>query len=334
MIYVELPPETAASQQRLPFYLSMEEHLARNYDGEYFVMWQVNPTVIYGRNQDVRAEVNIPFCIDNNIQFYRRKSGGGCVYADRNNVMTALITSSTRVEETFAGYCRRVADALRGLGLDAEANGRNDILIGGRKVSGNAFHHLPGRSIVHGTMLYDTDPATMQQALTPSAGKLAAKGVSSVRSHITTIREHLPGLGIKAFKDFLRAQLSDSTMTLTQEDVAEIRRIEAPYYKPEWLYGTTVSERRGRRIRIEGCGEFAPEVTTDAQGVIRSVRLTGDFFPLADIDAALLSRLDGVPLTRDAIASALDGIEVGEVISGLSNEQFITLLIPQHNGRD
>ena len=179
----------------------MEEHLARNYGGEYFVMWQVLPTVIYGRNQDVRAEVNIPFCIDNNIQFYRRKSGGGCVYADRNNIMTALISSSTEVEATFAEYCRRVAATLRELGLDAEANGRNDIVIGSRKVSGNAFHHLPGRSIVHGTMLYDTDPATMQKALTPSSEKLAAKGVSSVRSHITTIREHLPHLDIEEFKD-------------------------------------------------------------------------------------------------------------------------------------
>lgn len=334
MIYVELPPETAASQQRLPFYLSMEEHLARNFDGEYFVMWQVNPTVIYGRNQDVYAEVNLPFCLENNIQFYRRKSGGGCVYADPNNIMTALITSSTRVEETFAAYCNRMAAALRELGLDAEANGRNDILIGGRKVSGNAFHHLPGRSIVHGTMLYDTDAATMQQALTPSAGKLAAKGVSSVCSHITTIREHLLGLGIEDFKEFLRRHLSDSTMTLTSDDVAEIRRIEAPYYKPEWLYGTTAVERRGRRVRIEGSGEFSPEVTTDSRGIILSVRLTGDFFPLADIDGALLRHLEGVPLTPTALASALAGIKVEEVISGLSNKQFITLLIPDNNGRD
>ncbi len=334
MIYVELPPAIAASQQRLPFYLSMEEHLARNYGGEYFVMWQVLPTVIYGRNQDVRAEVNIPFCIDNNIQFYRRKSGGGCVYADRNNIMTALISSSTEVEATFAEYCHRLAATLRELGLDAEANGRNDIVIGSRKVSGNAFHHLPGRSIVHGTMLYDTDPATMQKALTPSTEKLAAKGVSSVRSHITTIREHLPQLGIEEFKDFLRSRLSDSTMTLTDDDVAEIRRIEAPYYDPAWLYGTTSAQRRHGRVRIEGCGEFSPEIITDADGIIKSVKLTGDFFPLADIDSGLLRHLRGVALTPEALADALSGIDAGETISGLSNEQLITLLISDNHGRD
>lgn len=187
---------------------------------------------------------------------------------------------------------------------------------------------------MHGTMLYDTDPATMQKALTPSSEKLAAKGVSSVRSHITTIREHLPHLDIEEFKDFLRSRLSDSTMTLTDDDVAEIRRIEAPYHDPAWLYGTTSAQRRHGRVRIEGCGEFSPEIITDADGIIKSVKLTGDFFPLADIDSGLLRHLRGVALTPEALAEALSGIDAGEIISGLSNEQLITLLISDNHGRD
>ncbi|MDY3858472.1 MAG: lipoate protein ligase C-terminal domain-containing protein [Muribaculaceae bacterium] len=327
MIYAELPPEVAATPHSLPFYLAMEEHLARNFTGEYFVMWQVEPTVIFGRNQDPYAEVNLDYCRSNGIQFYRRRSGGGAVYADRNNIMTALITSSTEVESTFAGYCRRLADTLRSLGLDAEASGRNDVLIGGRKVSGNSFHHLPGRSIVHGTMLYDADPDTMDRALTPSDAKLHAKGVSSVRSHITTIREYLPQLSIADFRSYLRQHLSDGVMTLSQADVEEIRRIEAPYYTDEWTFGGH-HPRAKRPVRIEGAGEFIADVAVTPDGRIESLSLTGDFFTLQDVDRCLLDRLRGAPLTHDGIASALGGVNAADVIAGLSNENLITLIIP------
>lgn len=144
----------------------------------------------------------------------------------------------------------------------------------------------------------------------------------------------MPQLGIEEFKEFLRTRLSDSTMTLTDDDVAEIRRIEAPYYDPAWLYGTTSAQRRHSRVRIEGCGEFSPEIITDADGIIKSVKLTGDFFPLADIDSGLLRHLRGVALTPEALAEALSGIDAGEIISGLSNEQLITLLISDNHGRD
>lgn len=336
MIYAQLPPEIAGATQRLPFYLAMEEHLARNFDGEYFTMWQVEPTVIFGRNQDPGAEVNISYCRENGINFYRRKSGGGCVYADINNIMTAVITSSTAVEATFARYCRTLADTLRKLGLDAEASGRNDILIGGRKVSGNSFLRLPGRSVIHGTLLYDTDPCRMEHALTPSAAKLGAKGVNSVRSHVTTIREHLPELSIGEFRAFLRENLSDSTMTLTTDDVEEIRRIEAPYYSPEWIFSghTVARSRRGKTagsVRIEGAGEFTAEVTRRPGGTIAAVNLSGDFFPLADIDASLLSRLRGAKLSPEGIRTALQGVDVSSVIAGLSEQQLINLLIPANS---
>ena len=335
MIYVELPSEIAAKTQRLPFYLAMEEHLARNYDGEYFVMWQVNPTVIFGRNQDIFSEVNLTYCRDNGIEFYRRKSGGGCVYANLDNIMTAVITSSTEVETTFAAHCENLAATLRQLGLDASASGRNDVLIGGRKVSGNSFHHLPGRSIVHGTLLYDTDIESMSGALTPSTTKLAAKGVGSVRSHITTIREHLPQIDIAYLKEFLRSNLSDSTMTLSMADVEEIRRIEAPYYTHEWIYGGKNHARAASSaipVRIEGAGEFIAEVERASDGLtINKVTLTGDFFPLNDIGPALLDKLIGVPLTPQGISEALRGTDVPSVIAGLTEKQFINLLIPENS---
>ena len=84
MKYVKLPEDT---QHKLPFYLAMEEYLAEHCGEDLLFTWQVEPTVIFGRNQVMLAEVNVDYCEQHHIQYYRRKSGGGCVYADRGNIM-------------------------------------------------------------------------------------------------------------------------------------------------------------------------------------------------------------------------------------------------------
>ena len=332
MIYACLPPAPGGKPRPLPFYLAMEEHLARNYSGEYFFMWQVDPTVIFGRCQNPFAEVNLDYCRREGISTYRRKSGGGCVYADPDNIMMSYITSSDRVTTTFTRYCDMVADTLRQLGLDASATGRNDILIGDRKVSGNAFYHLHGRGIVHGTMLFDADPARMAMALTPSEAKLRAKGVNSVRSHVTTISEHLPYMTIDRFLEHCRNRLCDSEQQMTPDDIAEIRRIAEEYFTDEWIWGRYSGERNTCR-RIDGVGEFAisadliPPLRPGDPPRISKVNLQGDFFLLSDLDDGLLDRLKDVPLTRQAITQALSESQPEDVISGLSKEELTTLLL-------
>ncbi len=221
LIYPVLP-EGAADGRHLPWFLAMEEHLARNYSGEFFFTWSVGPTVIFGRHQIVEAEVNLPYCRENGIEFFRRKSGGGCVYADRDNLMLCMVASSADVPSTFARYCGAVADALRALGIPADVSGRNDITIEGRKVSGNSFLRIPpSRSVVHGTMLLDSDPTAMAAALTPSREKLAAKGVASVRSRVTTLREYLPELTREQLHRHLVERFcGDHRLLLTTADIA------------------------------------------------------------------------------------------------------------------
>lgn len=333
MIYAALPELPGGKPRPLPFYLAMEEHLARNRDGEFFFMWQVEPTVIFGRCQNPLAEVNIDYCRREGIQTYRRKSGGGCVYADMNNIMFSHITTSGEVTSTFTKYCRMVADTLRQLGLDASATGRNDVVIGDRKVSGNAFYHLHGRGIVHGTMLYDADLPRMSQAITPSQAKLRAKGVRSVRSHVTTIREHLPHLTINDFKDFCRNRLCDSEMVMTPDDIAEISRISQGYFTDEWIWGRHTGEGNTSRRRVEGVGEFsvsidvAPPSEPGTPPVIRKVDLQGDFFLLSDLDEGLLDRLKGVKLQREDILEALDTTNPGKVIAGITPGLMADLLL-------
>lgn len=339
MIYAELPQSTGPVARPLPFYLAMEEHLARNYrQGEFFFIWQVEPTVIFGRCQNPFAEVNLEYCRENGIHTYRRKSGGGCVYADMNNLMFSHITSSDEVTTTFSRYCRMIASTLRKLGLDASATGRNDVLIGDRKVSGNAFYHLHGRSIVHGTMLFDADPTVMAAAITPSEAKLRAKGVASVKSHITTIHDHLPNLTIDDFRSFCRENLCDSTMTMTPADLAEISRIAREYFTDDWIWGRFGNDpadardnsgcHASRRHRIDGVGEFAlsvaltPPPAPGIPPVIRKINLQGDFFLLSDLDESLLDPLIGVEFTYDAILDRLRQLNPSEVIAGLTPESF------------
>ena len=253
MIYVKLPN---AKSRRLPFYLAMEEYVARELPAQdYFFIWQVEPTVIFGRNQLVDSEIDVNFCRNHGIQFYRRKSGGGCVFADRSNLMLSYITPTTNVNFTFNRYMLMVEDALQRLGVDARTSGRNDILIAGKKVSGNAFYHLPGRSIVHGTMLYDTNLDYMLNATTPSRTKLRSKGVESVRQHITTLCNHI-NLTIEQLKEHLRTVLCDSEILLSEADVAAIEQLEQEYYDDAFIYGNNPAASLTKVQRIEGVGEF------------------------------------------------------------------------------
>ncbi len=202
----------------------------------FFFLWQVEPTVIFGRHQVIENEVNIDYCREHGIQFYRRKSGGGCVYADTHNVMMSYITRSDEVQTTFKEYMDMVCGMLRELGLEATSTEHNDVLIGGRKVSGNAFYHLPGWSIVHGTMLFDTDMNHMLSAITPPQQKLTKHGVESVRQRITLLKEHTD-LTIEEFKAFAIKRLCDKEYQLTTEDVKNIETIEQEYLNPKFIYG-------------------------------------------------------------------------------------------------
>ena len=147
MLYVTLPEEKT---RKASFYLAMEEFVARNVlDDDCLFYWQVEPSVIFGRNQLIGNEVNLEYCKSHAIDIFRRKSGGGCVYADKNNVMFSFITGEENVGLTFNRYINMMVLMLKRMGVNASATGRNDIVVDGRKVSGNAFYHIPGRSIVN-----------------------------------------------------------------------------------------------------------------------------------------------------------------------------------------
>lgn len=325
MKYISLPHNIT---HRLPFYLAMEEFVARNLDeDECFFMWQVAPTVIFGRNQLIENEVNLDYCRTHGIQTYRRKSGGGCVYADPDNIMFSYVARAQNVNFTFDRYLRLVAFVLRKLGIPAEASGRNDILINGRKVSGNAFYHLPGKSIVHGTMLFNTDMEHLVRAITPSNEKLISKGVESARQRVTNLSEHT-NIGIEEFKQFVREQLCESTIQLSEDDVAIIKQIEAEYLTDEFIYGNNPRYTLVKRGKTPTAGEL--EIRMEIKnGIVKKINLLGDYFLTGDLDNGLLKPLTGLPYKEEDFRYALESVNVGSIVLNLDTEQLLNILFKE-----
>jgi len=170
-------------------YLHIEQDLVQHIEEPLLFTWIVAPTVIYGRHQNAEAEVNEAYCREHGIQVVQRKSGGGCVYADRGNLMISYIDPSTHSEQVFARFLKMIAETLQSLGLPAVTTSHNDVLIEGRKVSGCACFTCPTGTIVHSTLLFDVDIETMMRAITPSSRKLSKHGVASVRQRVVNIRE-------------------------------------------------------------------------------------------------------------------------------------------------
>ena len=248
------------SGKRLVWYLAAEEYFAKNihilnqtytkgkqnskdnlnaYDGILFT-WIVSPTVIFGRHQVMENEVNVNFCRQNNIAMYRRKSGGGCVYADEGNLMISYISPSTHSEQVFQSYLDQMSNTLSQLGYDAVKSSHNDIMIGEHKVSGNACFALPQATIVHGTLLYDVNFEILQQAITPSREKLAKHGVQSVRQRVMNLKDIYPANGmiinsVLCLSRIIKSIWCNASYELTDRDLAAINSIEQEYLDPAFI---------------------------------------------------------------------------------------------------
>ena len=324
MKYILLPkPDTI---HQLPFYFAIEEYVARHYtDDDYFMGWRVNPTVMLGRNQLIDNEVNTDYCKEHKIDIFRRKSGGGCIYADKGCIQFSYISRAVNANKAFADYMQRMADLLKGLKIDAQLSGRNDILINGTKVSGCAFYQLSNRSVLHNSLLFDTQLDHLSNALTPAKEKLQSKGVASVRQRVTNVATYTQ-LDILAFMDYVRQEMcGKEVLELTEEDMKGIAEIEKELSSDDFVYGKNPKYSLVRKHRFEGVGTLEAHIELK-NNIIGSINMVGDYFLLGDIDHDFLSLLKGCEFTREAVEERLDGIDLSTIIRGLKLRQFLRLL--------
>lgn len=170
-------------------YLAMEADMVKTIQEPTVFTWVVSPTVIYGRHQLREQEVNEAYCASHGVRVVQRQSGGGCVYADRGNLMVSFVSPSTHSQEVFDAFLMLLSGALRDLGYDAVTTAHNDVLVAGRKVAGTACYTTPTGTVVHASMLYDVNLTDLEAAITPSEAKLAKHAVASVRQRVRNLRE-------------------------------------------------------------------------------------------------------------------------------------------------
>ena len=318
--------------RRAAFYLAAEEYVAAQLpEDNYLFSWQLKETVVMGRNQVAHQEVNLDFCQKEGIDVVRRKSGGGAIFADRNNIMWSLITGGGAVEPLFEEYASHMARALNELGANVTVSGRNDIVLkGGGKVCGNAFFHLPNRNIVHGTMLYDSNLQLMERALRPNVGKLESKGVKSMRSRVALLKDFLP-FGVDELRKRLRPLLCDRNIFLTETDVKAIEQIEKSYYEVSYIYGQPTKSDFSLVQHFEGCGTI--HLAFKLRGtLIEEVTLSGDYFEIDNAQRAFERAFKGKPFTPAALIGAVTERHPEQSIRSLTEKALTEWLTREING--
>lgn len=240
------------------FNLALEQYVFDRLDRAhaYCMLWQNDNAIIVGKNQNTVGEINAAYVKEHGIRVVRRLSGGGAVYHDLGNInFTFIVDSGATAAFDFSTFCRPIVKALEHFGVHAEINGRNDMTIDGKKFSGNSQYGKQGRTMHHGTILYDSDLEVVGKALTVSRDKLEGKGIQSVRSRVTNVRPYIAGdISTEAFfaalRDFLFQEYALQPYRLSQGQLAEIRALQAERYDQwSWNYGAsphTGSARPGR----------------------------------------------------------------------------------------
>ena len=191
-------------------YLDLEYEMVQHVSEPTLFTWIVPPTVIYGRHQVREQEVNEAFCASRGVRVVQRKSGGGCVYADKGNLMISFISPSTHNQEVFDLFLAMLASTLNELGYAAVTTAHNDVLVADRKVAGTACYTVPTGTVVHACMLYDVDLEALEKAITPSVEKLQKHAVQSVRQRVRNLRDIIDLGDIHTFRQSLENTLSKS----------------------------------------------------------------------------------------------------------------------------
>lgn len=225
------------------FHLAAEEYLLKQETDSVFMLWQDTPSVVIGKHQRLRSEVDQEWAEREQVHIARRFSGGGTVYHDLGNVNLTFIETTPRLPE-FVTYLQRTLDFLNSMGLMATGGERLGIYLNGLKISGSAQCLYKDRVLYHCTLLYDTDLTALHQALNPEPMVddemlSSVYAVPSVRSEVTNIRRHLSAGTVTDFKEkaFQYFSKSQSVSAFTKEEIEAVNQLrEEKYIQKEWIY--------------------------------------------------------------------------------------------------
>lgn len=317
------------------FNMACEEYLLMNAEEPTTMFWRNSPTVVIGKNQNAGENVNFEFTKANGIKVVRRLTGGGAVFHDLGNVNYTFIVPSGDAPDSFAEFSLPVLRALASLGITAEASGRNDLLVSGRKFSGTARcgYIYNGRKLIlhHGTLLFSSDMSLLSGALVTDTEKIRSKGIKSVSARVVNLSTLLPpeyaGMGALPFMKYLENYFISAEGAVKREfsddEKAVVARLAAEKYATEkWLLRGDSDDFAITRKKRFDYGTVKVSLTCGASEVgmtpvIGKARIEGDFFGDCDV-SELEAMLVGADFEKAKILSLLEAADVIKYISGAS----------------
>ncbi len=310
--------------------LALEEQLLFACGPEECILylWQNQNTVVVGRNQNCFRECLVSALEGDGGFLARRLSGGGAVFHDLGNLNFTFL--ARRENYQVERQLEVILQAVKRLGLLAEKTGRNDVTIGGRKFSGNAFYQTGEFCYHHGTLLVNTDRDKMSRYLNVSPGKLKAKGVASVRSRVVNLADLLPeGRSTEQIIADLRECLLQSfsrvyglpaeTFDRSRLNEADLKDGENRFSSRKWKYGETIPFEREVSRRFPW-GEVQIQLAVK-NGRVEQARVYSDAMD-PEWATLLKQALEGKIHQRTALVSAAEELpqSVREDIRGFLEE--------------
>lgn len=316
------------------FNMALEEYIFENLkEGERFYLFYRNgPSVIIGKNQNTADEVDESACRRDHVKIVRRMTGGGAVYHDLGNFNFSIMKPGRSGGASFEKDLEPVILALRTMDLPCERSERNDILLAGKKISGCAMRESGGRTLVHGTLLYDSAMNRIGRYLTVSEEKMKGKGVKSVRARVGLVRDYLMERGLPApsreefFRTFLEALLKESGAERFSPDRVELKKIEElkerKYETGSWNFGRSPKYNIRREKKFPS--GLVSVYLNVREGLIEEIRIFSDGFGNAPMEE-LERTLEGAAFRKEAVLFRLpENLE--DYIRGMDREALAELI--------
>lgn len=315
--------------------IALEEYCFKKllHHDKVFILWINEPAIIVGKHQNTIEEINAEYVKQNRIHVVRRISGGGAVYHDLNNLNYTIISNEDKGNDfDFKTFSMPVIDLLSELGVKAEFTGRNDLVIDGKKICGNAQAYIKGRVMHHGCLLFNTDLSVLSKALEAPKDKIESKSTKSVRSVVDNILPNLPEkITVDEFSEKLLEHMKSKFPEMkeykfTEEELSEIEQLRATKFGTwEWNYGHSPKFDIERNTRFTA-GKI--QVFADVENsLINNIKFYGTFFGnnsnLSDVENAL----KGVKYTSDEVKKALSSIEFNHYFAGFSLEELTDAIV-------